>query len=216
MILHMTASSPSASRASSKRYHHGDLGPALLKAAEEELVENGTESFSLRAVAKRAGVSHGAPAHHFGDAKGLLTALAAIGYDRLIAAQEVRQAAAAKDTTSQLIAIGLGYVDFGTANPALFRLMFSSEKPDRNDEAFAASSLTAFGKLVDLVQAEVGADPYADAAAMKDVVASWAMVHGLADLILSGRIERLMGFSQLPQAETDAILTNILLRPIQR
>ncbi|KCZ48088.1 hypothetical protein HY3_16415 [Hyphomonas pacifica] len=216
MIHFMTASSPSASRAASKRYHHGDLGPALLKAAEEELAENGTESFSLRAVAKRAGVSHGAPAHHFGDAKGLLTALAAIGYDRLIAVQEARQATAAPDKTSQLIAIGLGYVDFGIANPALFRLMFSSEKPDRSDEAFAASSLAAFGKLVELVQAEVGADPYSDAAAMKDVVASWAMVHGLADLILSGRIERLMGLSQLPQDETDAILTDILLRPIPR
>ena len=94
--------------------------------------------------------------------------------------------------------------------------MFSSEKPDRSDEAFAASSLAAFGKLVELVQAEVGADPYSDAEAMKDVVASWAMVHGLADLILSGRIERLMGLSQLPQDETDAILIDILLRPISR
>lgn len=57
-------------------YHHGDLRAALLHAAEEELAERGMEAFSLRSVAKRAGVSHAAPAHHFGDAQGLLTALA--------------------------------------------------------------------------------------------------------------------------------------------
>ena len=73
---HMTASKTASRRASKDRYHHGDLKMALLRAAEAELAENGIESFSLRAVAKRAGVSHGAPAHHFKDAKGLLTALA--------------------------------------------------------------------------------------------------------------------------------------------
>mgnify|MGYP003726374833 CR=1 FL=1 len=67
----------STEKSSRKTYHHGDLASELLRAAERELSENGIESFSLRAVAKRAGVSHGAPAHHFRDARGLLTALAA-------------------------------------------------------------------------------------------------------------------------------------------
>ena len=61
-----------------RKYHHGDLRAALLAAAEAELAERGVEAFSLRQVAKRAGVSHAAPAHHFGDAQGLLTALAAV------------------------------------------------------------------------------------------------------------------------------------------
>ena len=62
-----------------KTYHHGNLAAELLQAAERELVLNGIEAFSLRAVAKRAGVSHGAPAYHFKSARGLLTALAATG-----------------------------------------------------------------------------------------------------------------------------------------
>ena len=62
-----------------KPYHHGDLRSALLVAAEADLAENGIEAFSLRQVARRAGVSHAAPAQHFGDANGLLTALATEG-----------------------------------------------------------------------------------------------------------------------------------------
>ncbi len=111
--------------ASTATYHHGDLHRALLAAAEEELTEKGVEAFSLRGVAKRAGVSHGAPAHHFADARGLLTELAAQGYQRFIDAQERRQQEAAKDPEAQLTASGLGYIDFATENPALFRLMFS-------------------------------------------------------------------------------------------
>ena len=66
-------------------YHHGDLAAALLAAAEAELAEKGVEAFSLRSVAKRAGVSHAAPAHHFGDATGVLTALATEGFRRFLA-----------------------------------------------------------------------------------------------------------------------------------
>ncbi|MEO0497745.1 MAG: helix-turn-helix domain-containing protein, partial [Pseudomonadota bacterium] len=63
-------------------YHHGDLREALLTAAEVELTDRGIEGLSLRGVAKRAGVSHAAPAHHFGDKAGLLTALTTIGFQR--------------------------------------------------------------------------------------------------------------------------------------
>ena len=65
-------------------YHHGDLRKALLVAAEAELVEKGLEGFTLRCCAKRAGVSHAAPAHHFKDANALLTALATEGYERFL------------------------------------------------------------------------------------------------------------------------------------
>jgi AcrR family transcriptional regulator len=66
-------------------YHHGDLRAALIKAGEAVLAETGVTGFSLRAVAKRVGVSHSAPAHHFGDAKGLLDALATEGFRRFLA-----------------------------------------------------------------------------------------------------------------------------------
>ena len=78
---------PAADRVG-RRYHHGDLAAALLVAGEAELVDKGIESFSLRGVAKRAGVSHAAPAHHFGDANGLLNAIAARGFERFVARQQ--------------------------------------------------------------------------------------------------------------------------------
>ena len=72
-------------RASAGRdaYHHGDLRAALIAAAEEELAENGVDGFTLRGCARRAGVSHAAPAHHFKDVRALFTALATIGLRRL-------------------------------------------------------------------------------------------------------------------------------------
>ena len=89
-------------------YHHGDLATALLAAAEAELTEKGVEAFSLRQVAKRAGVSHAAPAHHFGDANGVLTALAAHGFAEFLATQHAFEARALKTPRDQLIAAGLG------------------------------------------------------------------------------------------------------------
>jgi hypothetical protein len=77
---HLRGAANKQETAAPRPYHHGDLRAALLSAAEEELAERGMEAFSLRSVAKRAGVSHAAPAHHFGDAQGLLTALAAEGF----------------------------------------------------------------------------------------------------------------------------------------
>lgn len=195
-----------------KGYHHGDLASALLRAAEKELSENGMEAFSLRAVAKRAGVSHGAPAHHFGDVRGLLTALATQGYQRLIKAQNTRQRKAKPDPKSQLAASGLGYIDFAIKNPALFRLMFSSEKPDRTDDRFFDVALEVFNKLVSDTQKVSGKDPYRDRETMKELMASWSIVHGLAELMISGRAERPMGFDKMTKAERDAVIIDIIQR----
>ncbi len=199
-----------------KTYHHGNLASELLKAAEEELVMNGIESFSLRAVAKRAGVSHGAPAHHFRDARGLLTALAAIGYRRLVAAQNSRQRDAKSDPTAQAVASGLGYIDFAKRNPELFRLMFSSEKPERTDEQFAGAAGAAFEKLVGNIQDVLDADPHTDPAAMKQVVASWAIVHGLADLLISGRLNAPMAMGDTSEVHHETVFSEIMLRVLDR
>ena len=210
----MTASESSPPAVPKDRYHHGDLKTALLRAAEAELAENGIESFSLRAVAKRAGVSHGAPAHHFKDAKGLLTALAASGFRRLVEAQEVRQARADSDVRAQQIAAGLGYIDFALENPALFRLMFSSEKPDRSVAELGEASIAAYEKLMSGVRSVVGENPPDDPGAMKLIMASWATAHGLADLVVSGRAERPLNFSALSQEERDTLLSDLMARSL--
>ncbi|MFM2390645.1 MAG: hypothetical protein RLZZ437_2200 [Pseudomonadota bacterium] len=186
-----------------KPYHHGDLRAALLRAAEAELTERGIEAFSLRAVAKRAGVSHAAPAHHFGDANGLLTALAAEGFRQFRAMQSAREAQADKTPRAQMVAAGLGYVDFASARPALFRLMHSSDRP-----SFAAPELgnVASEAYMHLHDGVLAVSPTADQA---DVSATWAMAHGLADLMASGRLSSI---ANLPADERDATLARILNR----
>jgi AcrR family transcriptional regulator len=188
-------------------YHHGNLRAALLEAAEAELEAQGVEGFSLRGVAKRAGVSHAAPAHHFRDANGLLTGLAAEGYRRFVAAQEARQKNAPPDGMSQLVAAGMGYIDFAMAHPALFRLMFSSDRPDHEAPELAAAGAEAFERLIRAIRQVRGVDPSKDKKAMLSVMAAWAIAHGLADLLVAGRMKYLL---TLRKSERDAALAQLL------
>ncbi|MEM6762309.1 MAG: TetR/AcrR family transcriptional regulator [Pseudomonadota bacterium] len=167
-------------------YHKGDLPERLLSAAETELETHGMEAFSLRKVAKRAGVSHAAPAHHFGDAAGVLTALATAGFRRLLVFQEEAEARAAQDARSQLIASGCGYVRFALAHPALFRLMFSSWRPNTGDAALSETASQAFQHLVERVTASAGKAP-----SPVELMAVWSVAHGLADLMINGKAKTL-------------------------
>lgn len=189
-------------------YHHGDLRRALLAAAEAELAEKGAEGFSLRGCARRAGVSHAAPAHHFGDAAGLLAALAAEGFQRFLATMRSRvEAADGNDPDARLIASGLGYIEFARANPALFRLMFSSDRPDPGDEGLRQAAGAAFDYLGKAAGHLAGAEPMATSRGRRQVAALWAMAHGLADLLLSQR----MGFlTEAPGAAIEDDLAAIL------
>ena len=178
-------------------YHHGDLRAALLAAAEAELAEVGVEGFSLRKVARRAGVSHAAPAHHFGDVGGLLTALAAEGYRRFLATQGRHEAVAAPDAAAQLVAAGQGYVAFAMERPALFRLLFGSSRPDYDAPDLQAAAGAAYGHLVDQVTAAGGQT-------LTDVAAVWAIAHGLADLMAAGRLKPLAALDENARAEVVA------------
>ncbi|MBX2805894.1 MAG: TetR/AcrR family transcriptional regulator [Hyphomicrobiales bacterium] len=191
------------------RYHHGNLKETLLEAAQAELADQGIEKLSLRAIAKRAGVSHAAPAHHFGDVNGLLTALAARGFGMLMAAQKLRLDTARPDPVSQLVALGLGYIDFATANPAMFRLAFSSKRPNFDDPGLHEPAKLAYDMLGDGVSALRDQSPASDLAVMADVASMWAMVHGLGDLLASGRIKYLQA---LTAEECEAVLIEIIRR----
>ena len=187
-----------------KPYHHGDLRHALLTAAEAELAVHGMEAFSLRQVAKRAGVSHAAPAHHFGDANGLLTALAAEGYRQFLAAQAAREAMAPPEPRAQLIAAGLGYVDFALTRPTLFRLLFGSTRPDYRDPGLNAAAGAAYQHLADQVFAAGGRS-------VADEAAVWATAHGLADLLAAGRLKAI---ATCTPVERDAVVAAILQRSL--
>ncbi|MEM7269181.1 MAG: TetR/AcrR family transcriptional regulator [Pseudomonadota bacterium] len=194
-----------------KTYHHGDLRAALLSAAEEELTEKGREAFSLRSVARRAGVSHAAPAHHFGDVTGLLTALAASGYERFLATQKARQAKAEDAPREQMIQSGLGYIDFALAHPALFRLMFGSKWPEGTNDELMQTSAAAFFHLVDNVQAITGGCVETDAETRTTLAGVWSIVHGLADLMIADSPRYLM---DAPEEEREAMLREIISRNI--
>lgn len=192
-------------------YHHGDLRGALLRAAEAELTEKGMEGFTLRGCAKRAGVSHAAPAHHFKDANALLTELAAVGFGRFVAAMRARQDQAGADPRKRLVGAGLGYIDFARANPALFRLMFSSFRPDFETVHLKTEATDAFGLLVDSIHALRGVDPRTSKSAMRDVASAWATAHGLADLLLSDRMNFM---DEISDGRPETLYADIISRSV--
>jgi AcrR family transcriptional regulator len=194
-------------------YHHGDLATALLDAAECELTEKGVEGFSLRGVAKRAGVSHAAPAHHFHDVNDLLSTLAARGFERLMARQLAVRRQCDPRPRVQLGASALGYIAFAVENPALFRLMFGSQRPDFTSEQLARVARAAFDDLVTQVTNATGNPnpPAKDHAALVDVAAVWAAAHGLADLLSAGRLPALR---ELPEAIRNDAVRKIMERTL--
>ena len=202
-----------------RSYHHGDLAAALVEAAEEELIEKGIEGFSLRGVAKRAGVSHAAPAHHFKDVQGLLTALAARGFERFVQRQGDFRRRAEKDSPSQLIASGVGYVVFAMENPALFRLMFGSNRTNFEDEHLELAASRAYDDLVSHVARAHGLEQSRgdgrktaeDSALMQAVAATWAVAHGLADLLVAGRMKSI---AELTDKKRQSVIADILRRVV--
>src|SRR5688572_22189691 len=135
------------------RYHHGDLRRALLDGAVAAIDEVGPTAMSLRDVARRAGVSHAAPAHHFGDKAGLLSALAAEGFRGLAA--ELGRAAA----TGSFLEVGVAYVRFAVAHPAHFAVMFRPDLLHPDDPELVAARAASSAALYGGVHEIDGGDP---------------------------------------------------------
>ncbi|GGU13915.1 TetR/AcrR family transcriptional regulator [Streptomyces lateritius] len=168
---------------SRRTYHHGDLRQAVLTAALDVIATEGPSALSLRDLARRAGVSHAAPAHHFKDRAGLLTAVATEGFDLLAVA--LGEAADLKDA-------GVRYVRFAADHPAHFQVMFQPDlhRPDDPD------LLAAKERAGDRLRAGVaglpgggtrGTDPRLAG------VAAWSLAHGFATLLLSHNLEGPIG-----------------------
>lgn len=165
------------------RYHHGALREALVQAGTGVLRDRGVEGFSLREAARRAGVSPAAPSHHFGDARGLLTAIAAAAFrdlgQALDRADQEARAAGADRLRAQLRA----YLDFAAADPDRFDLMWRRRLLDADDETLTTASTAAVATLHRIIREAAG--PSADAGAATVV---WAALHGLARLVLDGAL----------------------------
>ena len=169
-------------------YPHGDLRTELLTAAVDVARERGIEGLSLRECARRAGVSHAAPYRHFEDKNALLLALADQGFTWLTAAGQ-RAMEGLDDPRARLDAYGVAYVRFAVTHPIHFRLMFTREletpTPKTVPEGSAPVANDAFGLLV---QTAGAAWSRAGGDALLAGVAAWSIPHGLAMLILDGRI----------------------------
>lgn len=164
-------------------YHHGDLRRALLVSAAEAIAESGPAALSLRDLARRAGVSHAAPAHHFGDKAGLLTALAAEGYDGLADALN-----RARERTGSLLEIGVAYVRFAVDHRAHFDVMFRPDLYTAGDTELAAAQARAAAALASGVATRVTPEEGFLAG-----MSAWSIVHGFATLWLSGALPPALG-----------------------
>jgi AcrR family transcriptional regulator len=177
-----TLSTPSEQRS----YHHGDLRQALVRSALEILSEAGVAGLSLRAAARRADVSAMAPYRHFADKEALLAAAAEYGFQQL-GARLTAAIAMAVDPRAGLVALGVAYVVFARDEPSLFKLMFGPtiEKKSAHP-ALDEAGCACFDALRHAVEAARFGDREAD---LDDVsLACWSLVHGLASLIVDGRL----------------------------
>jgi AcrR family transcriptional regulator len=167
-------------------YHHGDLPRALLHAAVEAIAEVGPAAVSLRDLARRTGVSHAAPAHHFGDKAGLLTAVATDGFQRLAATlRETYQA------TGSFLELGVAYVRFAVTHRAHFEVMFRPELYHTDDPELVQAREQARALLYPPA-AQAANRPNGDDD-LRAGVAAWSLVHGLATLWLNHNLPPQLG-----------------------
>ncbi len=182
-------------------YHHGDLRAAMLRAAAEELAEKGVEGFTLRSTARRAGVSHAAPAHHFGDVTGLLTDVATDAFGRLAASIRQQVAKVEAGSVGRPVAVALGYVLFAIESPAEFTLMFRTERLDTRRPDFRAAADGAFMLAAQAVGAYFNSDdPMADPVMIRRVIALWSLAQGAATLLIAGQLGPLADAEKVARA----------------
>jgi AcrR family transcriptional regulator len=169
-------------------YHHGALQAGLIRSAREILESEGYEALTLRAAARRAGVSQAAPYNHFADKAALLAAIAAQGFKEFAAAMR-HEVDAAVDPEARLNAAGIAYVAFATSNPGLFKLMFGSNvHQSSGDPDLDAARNSAYEVLRGAVHAVQVSGPRDPAPEELESLRSWALVHGLATMINEGTI----------------------------
>jgi AcrR family transcriptional regulator len=172
-----------------KKYHHGDLENALIKAGVEILSKEGIEGLSLRKVAKRAGVSHSAPYAHFKDRQSLIAAISTEGFKQLYAELDAAVSTHAGDPRQQLVEGAWAYVQFAMNNTDTFKIMFSGVlEKEKEYPSFVEISRRTFERVVDIVRACQNAGILRSAPAELVAVSVWGQIHGVISLALEGQI----------------------------
>jgi AcrR family transcriptional regulator len=167
-----------------KPYHHGDLREQLLRAGEVALAEMPVEQVSLREIARRAGVSHAAPKHHFASMGDLLGEIAARGFQKFVAAlDEAAQLTTTQSPEGRLMAMGWAYLRFAEQNRAVYGLMFGKVENMGMTPNMVQASLAAWSQLENAVAAITGRNH-----APNGALHVWSSVHGLSMLKAERRL----------------------------
>ena len=172
-----------------KKYHHGDLKNALIKAGVEILSKDGVSGLSLRKVAKRAGVSHSAPYAHYPDKQSLIAAISTEGFKQLYVELENAVLPYGDDPKQQLKEGAWAYVQFAMNNTDTFNIMFSGVlEKEKEYPSFVEISRKTFDRVVDVVQACQQAGVLHSAPPELMAVSVWGQLHGIVSLMLEGQI----------------------------
>ena len=198
-----------SARAKANAYHHGDLKAAMLRETERILERDGVQGLSLREAARAVGVSHAAPANHFGDLTGLLSELAASGFVRFSAALVGAMASAGDAPSAKTAAMGRAYVRFARAHPQLFALMFQSARLDPERPALREAIGAAREALRQAVAARAPAKPPSPLEGVARGAAMWSLVHGFATLLLDGRLDGMIA-ALPPSEDADSLFEAVL------
>jgi AcrR family transcriptional regulator len=191
-------------------YHHGDLRRALLEAAAALVAERGVEGLTLREVARRAGVSHAAPYHHFADLSDMVTALAAEGLSRL---RDEQRAIAARPgpAPERIRALGRAYVRFALDDPSRFRLIWRPElRGDAGPTAVDEAGAESYAPLVRAIAAGQAAGELVEGETADLALGAWAAVHGLAMLLVDGPLRSQVSDWSEAESRADAVVTVVL------
>lgn len=174
------------SDAPNRPYHHGDLRRTVIETALEMLREEKGWQFTLREVARRAGVSHAAPYKHFPDKAALLVELSMIGFDRLREFLSAGKSEAAGTLRDEITSIARAYVAFGTDNPALYRLMFSAEEGKAVGMHLSERALAVFDFSLEILRRGQAAGSIRKRPVEGQAAACWGLVHGMTMLAIEG------------------------------
>lgn len=195
-------------------YHHGNLREALIESSLALIRELGPEGFTLREVARRAGVSHNAPYRHFRDRSDLLAAVAEEGFVELRKAM-LRAIAKSKDARTRIERSGVAYVQHALRHPAHFDVMFRTQFEAREHPEANRAAEEAFGVLVALVVEcqQAGVLPSADA--LDQARVAWSLVHGIATLGIHRqlRVEKKSDLLEFTGAATAALVRGLSAAP---
>lgn len=172
--------------AEKRPYHHGDLRRAVIETAMEMLHEDKGWQFTLREVARRAGVSHAAPYKHFPDKAALLVEMALLGFDLLREALMAAKPRRPNSMRDELLTVARAYIRFGISNPALYRLMFSADAGKAVDVHLNERALAAFGVVIELLERGQAEGVLRKRDVGGQAAACWAQVHGVTLLTIDG------------------------------